>query len=139
MMKYLWLAFCLFLPLAAQAETIKIEKGACDLVTRHQPTPDVEYQPGVDAYGRPIAPADLNPSLTLPPVITIPLTLDLASGLGLPMGKLTGTEATVGVIRVEGNKAYFNGQPLQPEFEDNLAILCMKANADTGRKAGNIR
>lgn len=129
-MRYL-LAIMLLLSFnATAAETITIEKGACDLVTRHQPSPDVEYQPGYDAYGRPVAGADIEQPVQLSPVITIPLTVNLRRQFGLPTGPVTGSEATVGVIRVDGNKAYLNGQPLQPEAEENLAILCMKANPD---------
>lgn len=42
-----------------QAETVSITRQDCSRLIRHQPAPDVAYQPGVDAYGREVAPADL--------------------------------------------------------------------------------
>ena len=40
---------------------------------RHEPAPDVAYQPGVDVHGRAVAPADLNggSQIELPDVIYI--------------------------------------------------------------------
>lgn len=135
-MRYGLIALALMLPLPVQAaEFIKIDRSACETLIRHHPAPDVAYQPGVDAYGRPVAPADLNPSIELPPVITIPVTVDIAKQFNLPLGAAKGTEATVGVIRLDGDKAYFNGQPLQPEDEENLAVLCLEANP--GSKPNN--
>src|SRR3546814_15670542 len=52
----------------AAAESVVVEAGSlttsiteddCARLVPHVPAPDVEYRPGVDAAGRPVAPADL--------------------------------------------------------------------------------
>jgi len=45
--------------LQAAAQTVVVDSAACRALTAHQPAPDVAYRPGVDATGRPVAPADL--------------------------------------------------------------------------------
>ena len=151
------LLLCL-LTLPASAQTLKLEDGACDMLVKHVPSPNVGYQPGVDAYGRQVAEADM-PSARVPlGPIEIPLSVDLASRLHLGgMGTTTGTqtgsqtgtgtntaigpggvvghygnEAYVGTVTIDGQTVLLNGQPLTDETEDNLAILCMRANPPGG-------
>lgn len=126
----LWtIGLCLLAAPSLAAGNISINRDACAQLVRHVPTPDVAYQPGVDAYGRPVASADVAPpQLQMPPVITIPLSAYLAKDLGIPDAGLSNSAATIGVVRVEGNDVTFNGQPLGAAAEENLAILCMRAN-----------
>ena len=72
--------------------------------------------------------------MQLPSKIEIPLTVSLAKLINLntstaPFNNLgPGTEAVLGTLTVEGDKAYFNGQPISDQQQDNLAVLCMKQN-----------
>ncbi|MGE3624465.1 MAG: type II toxin-antitoxin system RelE/ParE family toxin [Bdellovibrionales bacterium] len=110
-----------------------IDPALCNALVKHVPAPDVEYQPGVDVEGNPVAPADLpgQPRIKLPEKIHIPLTVSLAKVLHLdtlkyPWNQLgPGTEAQLGTLTVEGDQVSFNGQPLTDEQQDNLAVLCM--------------
>jgi len=118
--------FFLLFAAPAFAQELKIDKQTCRYLTQHHPAPDVAYQPGVDAHGNEVAPADLYPSVTIGDSFTIPLTVELGEKYGLKKAK--GTQATVGVVTVDGNKAYLNGQPLGDEDEENIAVLCLEAN-----------
>jgi hypothetical protein len=126
----------------AQPETAKkkskptIDPRACEMLTKHTPRADVAAQPGMDANGKAVAPADLagSPQMQLPTKFDIPLTVNLAKQLNLntstaPYNTLgEGTEAWLGTISVEGDKATFNGKPLTDQQQDNLAVLCMHKN-----------
>jgi hypothetical protein len=67
-------------------------------------------------------------------VINIPLTLSLAKTLNLntsayPYNQLgPSTEAQLGTLSVQGDKVFFNGQPLSDTQQDNLAVLCLHPN-----------
>ncbi|MBM3524508.1 MAG: hypothetical protein FJX57_16295, partial [Alphaproteobacteria bacterium] len=92
----------------AQAQTITIDGAACRaLLVEHKPSADVEYKPGVDARGRPVAPADLNagarPSV-LAPSFTFDLRTDLAPYLP-PGSRLIRPELTVGRIVLDSKGA----------------------------------
>lgn len=112
-----------------------IDPRACNMLTKHTPSADVAVQPGMDANGNAVAPADAAgaPQMKLPNKFDIPLTVNLAQQLHLDTSKPpfntlgAGTEAWLGTLSVEGDKAYFNGQPLSDQQQDNLAVLCMKA------------
>lgn len=116
-----------------------VDPALCRNLVQHVPSADVAYQPGVDVYGKPVAPADLPGSaqIQMPSQITIPLTFNLAKTLNLktsqyPYNTLgAGTEGVLGTLTVEGNHVLFNGKPLSDSDQDNLAVLCMK---QTGSK-----
>ncbi|WP_119165725.1 hypothetical protein [Algihabitans albus] len=56
-------AFCAFCSISAAAQPLEvtITRADCSQLVRHLPDADVsaDYQPGVDARGKPVAPADL--------------------------------------------------------------------------------
>lgn len=114
-----------------------VDPALCRALVKHTPDADVAYQPGVDVHGKPVAPADLlggAPAMQMPQTITIPLTLSLAKVLNLntsqyPYSQLgPGTEAQLGTLTVTGDQVLFNGKPISPQQQDNLAVLCMKAD-----------
>ncbi len=89
----------------------------------------IDYKPGVDAYGKPVKPADLPSeySLDLPKTFKIPLTLDLKKALGLDSSydKLgAGTEIQLGEFTVEGDKVLFNGKTVTDEQQERMDVLC---------------
>lgn len=132
------LATCLASAVASAAPgegtpTIAVDPAACRWVKQHRASADVNYQPGVDVQGRPVAPADLpgTAQIQLPERIEIPITLDLAERFGLPRTALSRTgvtagEVQVGVVTLDGSQARFNGQPLSAAAEDELAVLCSR-------------
>jgi hypothetical protein len=96
---------------------------------QHRPAPDVAYRPGVDAYGRPVAPADLPNSgnqyglgdrtstdLLIRPQSAVP-------GRGGVVG-----ETYVGRVTVDANgRTWINGQPVDGSSQTELQQLCARA------------
>jgi hypothetical protein len=103
----------------ASAE-IAISRKDCERLVRHEPAPDVAYQPGVDVHGRPVVPADLGggQQIQLPDVIYIPIEVLFQDKYGIPANSvLYDATALVGVVSVRGNQVYFEDQPLtDPEI-----------------------
>ena len=114
-------------PVHAQA-TVEISRAACDSLSVHVPSADVAYQPGVDVNGNAVAPADLNgqPQISVPETISIPVTIDLATNLGIPTPFLA--RPTVGEVKVtRDGRVTFNGQPVGGDAQQELARRCQKA------------
>ena len=99
---------------------IAISRSDCERLVRHEPAPDVVYQPGIDVHGRPVAPADLGggAQIQLPDVIYIPIEVLIQDKYGIPANSvLYHATALVGVVEVRGNQVYFEDQPLtDPEI-----------------------
>ncbi|MBI1272784.1 MAG: hypothetical protein GC131_01690 [Alphaproteobacteria bacterium] len=115
----------------AEPQTVVIDHAACQYLTRHFPAPDVEYQPGVDAHGKAVAPADLagTQTMKLPEDITINLTPDIVQWLpstDYPFDKLAGSEIDLGKIVLSGDRVTYNGQPLTDPAQEQLAVLCLQ-------------
>ncbi|MCE2510088.1 MAG: hypothetical protein J4G10_03810 [Alphaproteobacteria bacterium] len=110
-------------------ETVTVSRTDCLKITKHVPAADVEYQPGVDVHGRPVAPADVegSSSVKVPENFTIDITVELDARFGMPATPdFYKPEANIGVVTVEGDQAYFNGQPLATESVNELAEICRK-------------
>jgi len=107
--------------------TIQVTADACRRLVQHVPAPDVNYRPGVDAYGRPVAPADLNPAPLLGPGerMTLNVQADLRR-YGIPASSpLFQPNVGVGEISFDINgRVFFNGQPLGGAEQAALADLC---------------
>ncbi len=126
----------------AHAETIRIDKATCRYVTKHVPDADVTYQPGRDAHGRAVVPADINASPinnTIEKEISIHLTNDLAKVFGIQMPTirrgnelipLVNAETEIGYITLQNGVPYLNGHPLQSDQQDQLAVLCLNQTPD---------
>ena len=138
---------------AASALTLTVSDAACRSVAAHQPSADVEYRPGVDVHGKPVAPADLNGGFAFNPLdeLIVDITADMAGRLtgSYPQPQPAGSETrrrqprpgatqpsppppyagygSVGSIVIEGGRLLFNGRPLQDPFEEELAVLCAMA------------
>jgi hypothetical protein len=130
MRKIALLSVFLSLPALVQAQdkpTIAVKDADCRRVVEHQAAADVNYKPGVDVYGRPVAPADLPGSsqIKLPDEIQIPITVDLSKRLGLPTdGSVFKPEAQIGTVSVRGNQVFFNNQPLGAQDQAALQQAC---------------
>jgi hypothetical protein len=111
---------------AARAD-VAITRQDCQYLTRYQPAPDVAYQPGVDAHGKAVAPADLGggSQIKLPETIYIPIEINIGRRYGIPANSpLWKATAEVGTVAVTGDQVTFNGQPLTPDDDAALAALC---------------
>ena len=119
---------------AATAQTtVQISEQDCSQLTRHIASNDATYQPGVDVNGSAVAPADLNGSgqIPAPDAITIPLTLDLASRLGIPPGGNADYLArpVIGdVVVSRDGRVTFNGTPLTSDAQHELAQKCQRVD-----------
>ncbi|MBT3400614.1 MAG: hypothetical protein HN420_11545 [Rhodospirillaceae bacterium] len=88
---------------------------------------DVSYRPGVDVNGNAVAPADLNaqPQISVPDVISIPVTIDLATNLGINTPFLA--RPTVGEVQItRDGRVSFNGQPIGDSTQHELAKRCQQ-------------
>jgi len=115
---------------AADAQTVTIRTADCANFVRHVPVADVAYQPGIDARGRNVVPADVpgGVALALPEEFSIPINVDLQKRLGIPADSAqfqTGDFA-VGTVTWKTGQGYFNVQPLQSEEAARLASLCQE-------------
>jgi hypothetical protein len=125
MRRLLLLAFLAAAPAAAQ-DRLVIRRDVCDQLANLSPSADVEYRRGVDARGRPVAPADLSPESN-PRVdeIVIEIDADMRRRFGLsPARRFFAGEVNVGVVVIQDNKAFFNGQPLEDREQAMLAQFC---------------
>jgi hypothetical protein len=100
----------------------------------HKPAADVEFKPGLDAHGKPVIEADLNPQLNVPVKdISIPVTVDVAKNLGLAVPVGTEANAVIGTIKLAPDgSATFNDQPLN--LGPDAALIAVCAEEKTGAK-----
>ena len=127
-MNRLCLAACLaVLAAPAMAQKVTISGVDCRRLVQHHPAPDVAYQPGVDARGRKVAPADINaaPQIRVPETITFDAAADLRR-FGIPASSpLFQPNVHVGRVDVQQDgRVFFNGERLgNPEIAA-LEELC---------------
>ncbi len=134
--------FAALAPVVGRGETITVTAETCAALATYEPAPDVEYQPGVDVNGAPVAPADLGgtPRIEVPRDISVSITVELAHVLGIPafpdpahpQNDIYKPEAAIGIVTYKDGKFAFNGQPLQSDAEAALAKLCQQQGQ--GRK-----
>lgn len=106
---------------------VAVSKRDCDRLVKYQQAPGVEYQPGVDAHGRPVAPADLGGgySIKVPDIIVIPIEVLAQDRFNIPANSvLWNAEAQVGTVIVKGDQVYYEGQLLGDPEAAALAELC---------------
>lgn len=116
---------------AAPNGGLVMSSQVCASLAGTTPTPGVpsaDYQPGVDANGNAVAPADLPSTPSIPTVDNFPIEIDqqLANRFHLPPG--ASTKAILGYVTVQDNQAYFNGQPLNADQTAALAEACREAH-----------
>lgn len=102
----------------------------CARLVPHQPDPGVAFQPGVDARGRPVAPADLTPApKVVPDRLWFVLSVDLARRLG---GPLQG-DLPLGIVSIEQGRVLFDGRPLAAGDRTALEAACRQARGTPQR------
>jgi hypothetical protein len=105
---------------------VVVSSKVCAEVVAHVPDAGVAYTPGVDVTGNPVAPADL-PESASPPGGNFPifLTLDLRRRFRVPdAARLFRLQVAVGLIVVQGDRVFFNGEPIAPGEASLLAAAC---------------
>ena len=110
------------------AEVI-ITRADCARLVEHVPAPDVAYQPGVDAYGRAVAPAELDGGTPIqaPETLRIPIEIDLFDRFGIPANPaLYESDIPIGEVIYRDGRLTFEGQPLQDEAQAELAARCQE-------------
>ena len=111
-------------PAVAESVPVRVDRDACAKVVAHVPDADVAYKPGVDVNGRSVAPADLSGSPQIDSFV-VTLELDLRRfGIRVPGARGLDPELQLGLITVEGNRVYYNGQPLDDPEQLRLAAAC---------------
>ncbi len=115
-----------------QAE-VTITRADCARLVEHVPSADVAYQPGVDAYGRAVAPADLpgvrysGTQFPVPEPLHIPIEIDLLDRFGIPANpELYKADIPLGEVVYRNGRVSYNGQPLQDEAAAELSRRCQK-------------
>ncbi len=135
MRTFVSIAAAAFLSAQAFAQQATVSDRECRQLVEHTASPGVNYQPGVDARGRPVTPADLPSSGTQiqpPQSITIDIKQSLAGRFGIPSNSpLLDPSVEVGKITVEdgGRRVLYNGQPLGGAEQGALAELCKQRQA----------
>jgi hypothetical protein len=110
---------------------IVITRDLCNQASvQHQPSPDVTYRPGVDVYGRPVAPADLPNTGTSYGGLGSRSSTDILiapQAGGLNQRGLVG-ETFVGRVTIDQNgHTTINGQPVDQQDQTQLRQLCARA------------
>ena len=109
------------------AADIAVSRQDCDRLVKYQEPPGVEYQPGVDAHGETVVPADLGGgvNIQLPETIIIPIEVLIQDKYHIPANSaLWSAKAEMGVVTVHGDQVLYNGQPLTDPETAALAALC---------------
>ena len=101
---------------AVPPQSIVTWQQFCQTLSTHQPRADVAYNPGVDAHGRAVAPADLpnTQPLNLPQAYSVYITTDQMQRLGLNIPNVpmkADTFVGQAVVGLDGQVS-FNGQPV---------------------------
>ena len=75
-------------PADAQETRVLITKADCSRLVKYTASPDVAYQPGIDAHGQTVVPAGMNsqPRFQADSHYLVSLEVDLAERLGIPPG-----------------------------------------------------
>jgi hypothetical protein len=124
------LSFSLFLAVSASVHaqtTEQITDSDCSQFVTHVASSDVNYRPGVDVNGNAVAPAGLNaqPQIAVPDVISILVTIDLATNLCIATPFLA--RPTVGEVQINRDgRMTFNGQPIGGHAQQELAKRCQQ-------------
>ncbi|EKV30834.1 hypothetical protein C882_4171 [Caenispirillum salinarum AK4] len=95
----------------------------------YRQAPGVQYQPGVDVRGNPVAPADVGGGygIELPEEITIPITVDLAGAWrDRAAAGTVKAETLLGVVTIRDGLAFWNGEAIDAEAQADLREACRR-------------
>ena len=115
---------------AAGEPFIWVSRHECDALVAYRPDPSVEYQPGVDATGRPVAPADLpghQPLELSAEDVSVELRIPLSEFYQAPASLLPligNAEIDPGRVTVRDGVAYLGDQRLTDQEQNAIARAC---------------
>ncbi len=115
---------------SADDQSVWVSPPDCAALVAHRPDADVAYQPGVDARGRPVAPADLpghEPLEIDADQVSIDLRIPLSAffDVPVPLQPIIGNaEIDPGRVTVRDGVAYLGGQRLADREQNALARAC---------------
>ena len=118
---------------AAVSEPVRVNQQICDRLIAHDALPGTAYQPGVDAYGRPVVPADVSGPVVLPPIVMMDLSAPwppAGEGAGPAPGRRgpLRADAYLGQLSVAPDGSLrLDGRPLGDPEQDYIAGLCRAA------------
>lgn len=110
---FIFVSLLLVYPAQAQDKDDSDKYAVCKLLPKHTPENSVAYQPGVDVYGNPVTPADLNaaPMGDVLNVVKVPLDVNLAQNVVALSGTGLQLEAPLGMLDVyQDGRILYNGQ-----------------------------
>jgi len=135
MRHFIVLFFLALIACPAQAGEGRLDPLFCQALVRHHPNADVAYRAGVDVKGRAVVPADLEGSsaLTLPEELSLPLTVDIRTYLGIAAADvpfITKDCCEIEPVRLilRGDQVLFNGKALTKTQQDKIVELCHQKN-----------
>jgi hypothetical protein len=116
----------------AAERTIAIARSDCELAVRYVAPAGVDYQPGVDVNGRPVAPADLDDGRRLQRPESIPVIISEDTRKRFHVSHhspLFDADAVVGIVelRLSDRRLTFNGVELSDPEANALAAMCRDA------------
>ena len=114
----------------ADGGRVRIPRDDCRRMVEHHPVPGIDYRPGTDVRGKPVAPADLPGSgLRLEAADEVEFDISFNPLHGGSQGRFGTTELFVGTVRfdLKTGAATFNGVPLSDPQQAELARKCSEA------------
>lgn len=122
----------------AETPTLVVTEEQCRQVVGHRPAADVAYQPGVDVYGRKVAPAEVDGGanrIDLPEEFDIAIGVDIQNRRGVDQsGRPFEATLPVGTVTVKGDRFFFNGKEFGSDARLRLEQACRDFMA--GKKQG---
>lgn len=115
---------------SADDRTVWVSPPDCAALVAHTPDQSVEYQPGVDARGRSVAPADLpghEPLDIDEEQVSIDLRIPLSAFFDVPPSLqpvIGNAEIDPGRVTVRDGVAYLGGRRLADQQQNALARAC---------------
>lgn len=102
----------------AFAEDVSI-RTLCQMLPQHVPAASVNYLPGQDVHGRPVAPADVNKVLRNNfDAVEIPVEYSVLNSLNASLPAGSQIQPTVAILRVyHDGRVSYNGQDLTPQAQ----------------------
>lgn len=118
----IYMMFFFLMASSAQAQNNVTLEQFCRRLPEYKQAPGVEYQPGVNAKGKAVMPADIDTPLNGKiDIIQVPVTIDMAqrADLGLPAD--TEMDSTVAVLNIyQDGRIDYNGQ----DISQRTTYLC---------------
>lgn len=95
-----------------------------------------DYVPGVDAYGRPVTPADIYGSMPfdVPDQIEVPINMDVMAALGITSPPLEGKGSVGKLVINKGGTLLYNGRDITHSVEGYCRAYLEKTKTNGSKK-----